>query len=55
MKKAKLQDIVLDAKEMAAFKAEAERLIPTQRGVLVPADIFDAAMREREAFRKAKK
>lgn len=55
MKKAKLTDVVLDAKELAAFKAEAERLIPTQRGTLVPADVFDLAMREREAFRKAKK
>lgn len=44
-----------DPKSLAAFRAEAERLVATMRGTLVPADVYDAAMREREAFRKTKK
>lgn len=55
MKKAGLEVVPVDAKNLAEFRAEAERLALTQRGDLVPADIFDAAMRERAAFRKMKK
>jgi TRAP-type C4-dicarboxylate transport system substrate-binding protein len=43
-----------DAKTAATFRAEADRLVATMRGTLVPADVYDAALREREAFRKAK-
>jgi TRAP-type C4-dicarboxylate transport system substrate-binding protein len=44
-----------DAKALATFRAEADRLVTTIRGTLVPADIYDAAIRERDAFRKTKK
>jgi TRAP-type C4-dicarboxylate transport system substrate-binding protein len=44
-----------DAKTAAAFRAEAERLIPTMRDVLVPGDVYDIARRERDAFRKTPK
>jgi TRAP-type C4-dicarboxylate transport system substrate-binding protein len=44
-----------DAKTLAAFRAESERLVTTMRGALVPADVYDAALRERDAFRKTQK
>ena len=42
-----------DPKALASFRAEADRLVTTMRGTLVPADVYDAALRERDAFRKA--
>jgi TRAP-type transport system periplasmic protein len=42
-----------DAKTLATFRAESERLVTTMRGSLVPADVYDAALRERDAFRKS--
>jgi len=44
-----------DAKQLATFRAEADRLVSTIRGTLVPNDIYDAAVRERDAYRKSKK
>lgn len=44
-----------DAKTLAAFRTESERLVTSMRGTLVPADIYDAALRERDAFRKTQK
>ena len=44
-----------DAKSLAAFRAEADRLVSSIRGTLVPNDIYDIAMRERDAYRKTKK
>ena len=44
-----------DPKALAAFRAEADRLVSTIRGTLVPNDIYDAAVRERGAFRKTQK
>jgi len=44
-----------DAKALAAFRAEADRLVSSIRGTLVPNDIYDIAMRERDAYRKTKK
>jgi TRAP-type C4-dicarboxylate transport system substrate-binding protein len=44
-----------DPKTLAAFRAEAERLIPTMRDVLVPGDAYDMARRERDAYRKTQK
>ena len=44
-----------DAKALAAFRAEADRLIASIRGALVPNDIYDIALRERDAYRKTKK
>jgi TRAP-type transport system periplasmic protein len=45
------QAIALDGMATAQFRTEAERLAASQRGALVPADVFDAAMKERAAFR----
>jgi len=44
-----------DAKALAAFRAEADRLVATIKGTLVPADVYDMAQRERDAYRKSKK
>jgi len=55
MKGLKLDVVTLDAGQLNAFRAEAEKLIQSQRDVLVPADAFAAVMRERDAYRKTKK
>jgi TRAP-type C4-dicarboxylate transport system substrate-binding protein len=52
MKAAGLQVITLDANALGAFRAAAESQLATQRGNLVPTDIFDAAVAARAAFRK---
>ena len=44
-----------DAKALAGFRAEADRLVATIKGTLVPADVYDLAQRERDAYRKTKK
>jgi TRAP-type C4-dicarboxylate transport system substrate-binding protein len=44
--------VKLDAAAMTAFRTEAERLAATMRGAMVPADVYDLAVRERDAFRK---
>ena len=44
-----------DPKALASFRAEADRLVATIKGTLVPADIYDLAQRERDAYRKTKK
>jgi TRAP-type transport system periplasmic protein len=46
------QVITLDDAAAAQLRAEADKLTASQRGTLVPADVFDAAMRERTAFRQ---
>jgi TRAP-type transport system periplasmic protein len=45
--------VTLDAASLAAFRSEAEKLATTMRGLMVPADIYDQAVRERDAFRKS--
>lgn len=46
----------LSEKEMAAFRAEGERLAPTMRtDGIVPGDIYDLAVAARDAFRKKAK
>jgi TRAP-type C4-dicarboxylate transport system substrate-binding protein len=42
----------LDAKARGEFLAASEKLVASMRGNMVPADVFDLALREREAFRK---
>jgi TRAP-type C4-dicarboxylate transport system substrate-binding protein len=44
----------LDPKAASEFRAAADKLVPAMRGSLVPSDMFDAAVRERDAFRKSK-
>lgn len=55
MRKAGLNVVSLTAKEAADFKSTADKLTATQRGSLVPAEVYDAAVRARDAFRKTKK
>ncbi len=52
--KVPFQVITLDAAGSAQFRAEADKMTVSQRGTMVPAEVFDAAVGEREAFRKAK-
>ena len=49
-----LQVITLDPKAAAEFRAAADQLVTTMRGGMVPADVYDLAVQERDAFRKAK-
>ena len=52
--KVPFQVITLDAAASAQFRAEADKMTASQRGTLVPADVFDAAVKERAAYRQAK-
>jgi len=54
MKTAGLQIVTLYPKAVAEFRSAAEQLGATQRGAMIPSDVYDLAVREREAFRKAK-
>ena len=54
MTKYGLQVIKLDAKAEAEFRSAATELVKTMRGGMVPADIYDAAVQARDAFRKTK-
>lgn len=49
-----LRPTALDTKDSAAFHATVDKMINTLRGAIVPADVFDLAVRERDAYRKAK-
>jgi len=55
MKARGLTVTMLDPKTAASFRAEAEGFVKTMRGNMVPADIYDAAVRERDTFRKTQK
>jgi len=44
-----------DAKALASFRGEADRMLATIRGTLVPQDVYEVALRERDAYRKTKK
>jgi TRAP-type transport system periplasmic protein len=48
-----LQVIKADAKAAAEFRAAAAQLVTTMRGDMVPADVFDLAVKARDAVRKA--
>jgi TRAP-type C4-dicarboxylate transport system substrate-binding protein len=54
MKTRGLTVITLAPKARAEFQAAAEKLVSTMRGTMVPADVYDAVVRERDAFRKTK-
>ncbi len=49
-----LQVITLDAKALAEFRGAATQLVSTMRGSMVPADVYDLAVQERDALRKSK-
>ena len=55
MKSRGLTVTTIDPKTLASFRAEAETFVKTMRGQMVPADAYDAAVRERDAFRKTQK
>jgi TRAP-type C4-dicarboxylate transport system substrate-binding protein len=54
MKTRGLTVTTLDAKALADFHASADRLVPTLKGAIVPGDVYDLAVQERDAFRKSK-
>jgi TRAP-type C4-dicarboxylate transport system substrate-binding protein len=54
MKTRGLTVTTIDPKTATEFRTAAEKLVTTMRGDMVPADIYDMAVREREAFRKTK-
>jgi TRAP-type C4-dicarboxylate transport system substrate-binding protein len=54
MKTRGLTVTTLDPKAAAEFRAAADKLAVTMRGNMVPADIYDMAVQERDAFRKTK-
>ncbi len=47
-----LQVISLTPEQRAAWVARAEAAYPTMRGTYAPADVFDEALKHRDAFRK---
>lgn len=51
MKGAGLQVVTLDAGVLEEFRKVAEELLATQRGEMVPADVFDAAVKARDSYR----
>jgi TRAP-type C4-dicarboxylate transport system substrate-binding protein len=51
MKKRGLNVVVLDPTQEAGWRKEAEHLIATMRGVVVPADAYDTALKMRAAYR----
>ena len=55
MKSRGLTVTTLDPRTASSFRAETERLVTTMRGGLVPADVYDSAVRERDTFRKNKR
>jgi len=55
MKSRGLTVTTIDPKTAASFRAEADAFVKTMRGQMVPADVYDAAVRERDAFRKTQK
>ena len=50
MTKYGLQVITLDPKAAAEFRSAATELVKTMRGGMVPADVYDAAVQERDAL-----
>ncbi|MBI2832797.1 MAG: TRAP transporter substrate-binding protein DctP [Acidobacteria bacterium] len=54
MQKRGLTVTKVDGAALAEFRATAEKLTASMRGSMVPADIYDLAFRERNAFRRSK-
>jgi TRAP-type C4-dicarboxylate transport system substrate-binding protein len=53
MTAAGLRIVGLDDTAVDAFRSATEKLGATQRGAMIPPDVYDMAVRAREAFRKA--
>jgi TRAP-type C4-dicarboxylate transport system substrate-binding protein len=48
-----LKIVTLDGRAASEFRATAERMAASQRGNLVSRDVYDLAVRERDAYRKS--
>jgi hypothetical protein len=55
MKTRGLTVTTLDPKAATEFRGEVEKYVKGMRGNIVPTEAYDAALKEREAYRKAKK
>jgi TRAP-type C4-dicarboxylate transport system substrate-binding protein len=55
MKTRGLTVTTLDPKTAAEFRAEVEKYAKGMRGNIVPTDAYDAALKERDAYRKSRK
>jgi TRAP-type C4-dicarboxylate transport system substrate-binding protein len=53
MRSAGLQVVAADPAAVSEFRRVSADLAATQRGGLIPSDVYDLAVRERDAFRKA--
>lgn len=49
-----LKVVTLPPASIAEFRKTAEGMLPSMRGALVPADVFDAAMQARAGYRKSR-
>ncbi|HEX5214881.1 MAG TPA: TRAP transporter substrate-binding protein DctP [Vicinamibacterales bacterium] len=45
----------LDAKGLADFRTAVEKMSASMKGTIVPADVYDMALRDRDAYRKTRK
>jgi TRAP-type C4-dicarboxylate transport system substrate-binding protein len=54
MQKRGLTVVTLTAAARAEFNQAAAKLIPTMRGSIVPGDIYDLAVKERDGFRQSR-
>ena len=55
MKTRGLTVTTLDPKAAAEFRSEVEKYVKSMRGNIVPAEAYDVALKEREAYRKSRK
>jgi len=55
MKTRGLKVTSLDAKALTEFRTAVEKMSASMKGTIVPADVYDMAQRERDAYRKTKK
>jgi TRAP-type transport system periplasmic protein len=55
MKTRGLTVTTLDPKAATEFRAEVEKYVKSMRGNIVPAEAYDAALKERDAYRKSRR
>jgi TRAP-type C4-dicarboxylate transport system substrate-binding protein len=54
MRKVKLTVTTLDAAARSEFQRAASQMLPSMRGSIVPADMYDMAVKARDAYRQSK-
>jgi hypothetical protein len=54
MRKAKLTVTTLDAAARTEFERAAAQILPSMRGTIVPADMYDMAVKARESYRQSR-